>query len=252
MSPLSTPSSTPVRSAGRVPRGWTRRALLGGVFLALPGAALVAGSGPAGAARAIRCDRDADDPGLIADDAWAGPTFGLVVSWEPVRWVLGERGNPYVADSMGREDRPIDCGFGQGGSDRLTLVNGMWASGVCLIESYDRLMWTPASMEEAMAQPGWVQNLRVAAGSPLLLAERDGDTLAAVAADDGVPGHTVYWQATFPEADEGVIHELTLHMWEAGAVYALHDLEGIAIDGIEPFAVVDLDTVREAIDATPA
>ncbi|HWK80726.1 MAG TPA: hypothetical protein VNP95_08155 [Thermomicrobiales bacterium] len=242
MAPLST---SPVGSV----RTGTRRTFLGGLLVALPGVALAASNGPAGAARASRCNRDADDPGLIGDDAWAGPTFGLVVSWEPVRWSVGERSNPYVADAMDREDRPIDCGFGQGGSDRLTLVNGMWTSGVCLIESYDRLMWTPSSMEEAMTQPGWVRNLRVAAGSPLLLAERAGDTLAAVAADDAVPGHTVYWQATFPEGDEDVIHELTLHMWEEGAVYALHDLEGIAIDGIDPFAVVDLDTVRGAIDA---
>ncbi|MGC4105182.1 MAG: hypothetical protein QM753_02355 [Thermomicrobiales bacterium] len=195
------------------------------------------------------CHREDDDPGLVGDDAWIGPTFGLEVSWEAVRWAIGERRNPYVADSMGREDRPIDCGFGQGGSDRLTLVNGMWESGVCLIESFDRLMWTPDSLEEAMTKPGWVQGHRVAAGSPLLLAERAGDTLAAVIGDADLPGHTVYWQATLPDDDESVIHELTLHMWEAGAVYALHDLEGIAIAGIDPFAVVDLDTVRQVLDA---
>ncbi|MGB3329112.1 MAG: hypothetical protein WBA46_09175 [Thermomicrobiales bacterium] len=119
---------------------------------------------------------------------------------------------------------------------------------VYLIESFDRLMWTPESMAEAMTQPGWVQNLGVAQGSPLLLADASGATLAAVGADADLPGHTVYWQATFPADDDAVIHYQTLHMWETGAIDALDDLDGIAIDGIDPFGVVDLDTVRQVID----
>jgi len=226
---------------------WTRRRLLaglagglvaGGALLALPGPSLATGSG---------CDREADDPGLIGDDAWEGPTFGLAVSWDPVRWGVATRRTRDVARSLGREELPVDCGFGQGGSDRLTLVNGMWESGVLLIESYDRLMWTPADMAEAMDHPGWVRNLHVAEGSPLLLAEVAGDTLAAVAGDEGEPGHTVYWQATFPAADDAVIHELTLHLWEAGATYALHDFDGVDIAGIDPFAVLDLEAVEAAI-----
>lgn len=241
-------ASPPSRSTSLVR---TRRELLAGAALAVAGAALARSAVPSFAAamsESTGCDCSEENPGLIGDDAWVGTSFGLAVSWEPVRWVVGSRRNPDVAKAMGREDRPVDCGFGQGGSDRLTLVDGMWESGVYLIESYDRLMWTPESMAEAMDQPGWVQNLGVVQGSRLLLAESAGTTLAAVAGDADNPGHTVYWQATFPEDDDAVIHNLTLHMWEAGAVYALHDLEGVAIDGIDPFTVVDLETVRQVID----
>jgi hypothetical protein len=252
--PLRASDSTVSASRPRPRANVTRREVMGGALLAAAGIALAAGTDyPAvlagSASPAASCDRDEDAPGLIGDNAWQGPFYGLGVEWEPVRWTLAERSNRWVARSIGREDKPIDCGFGQGASDRLMLVDGMWESGVFMIESYDRLMWTPDSMADAMTQPGWVQNLRVAAGSPLLIAEAKGNTLVAVAGDDETPGHTVYWQATFPEDDESVIHNLTLHMWEAGAVYALHDLEGITIAGIDPFAVVDLDTVRAAIDA---
>lgn len=197
---------------------------------------------------ATGCDPEEERPGLISDDHWQGPTFGLDVSWDTIRWSIGDRSNPGVANAIGREDQPVDCGFGQGGSDRLMLVNSMWESGVLVIESYDRLMWTSESMADAMTQPGWVQNLRVAEDSDLLLAEASGESLAAVARDADDPDHTVYWQATFPADDESVIHQLTLHMWESGAVYALHDIEGVTIVDLDPFAVVDLETVQQVLD----
>ena len=243
--PASPVVLTPTLPSTRI----TRRATLGGMALGVAGALL---AGRAGASRASTsfCDRDADTPGLVGDDAWQGPAFGLQVEWEPVRWSLAERSNRWVTRSIGREDKPVDCGYRQGASDRLMLVNGMWESAVFMVESYERGMWTLESMAEAMEHPGWVQNLRVAEGSLLLLADGAGEHLAALGADAGRPGHTVYWQATFSEDDESVIHQLTLHMWETGADYALHDIEGITIAGIDPFAVFDLDTLQQAIIAS--
>ncbi|MGC4192143.1 MAG: hypothetical protein QM589_13400 [Thermomicrobiales bacterium] len=230
---------------------FTRRSMFGGAAIAAAGVVFVKGGSSEGA-RAMTgdggCDPDAAAPGLIGDEGWRGPSFGLEASWDSVRWTVAERSNRWVARSIGREGQPVDCGFGQGGSDRLTLANTMWESGVLVIESYDRGMWTLLRMAEAMNQPGWVANLGVANTSDLLLARVLDDSLAAVAGDDDTPERTVYWQATFPEDDETVIHQLTLHMWQAGAVYALHDLEGIEIAGVNLFAAADLETVRHVID----
>lgn len=246
------PLSTKCRTDRLLERPYSRRTFTGfAIGIAAAGIGVTIPRDPVRAEAttgATGCDRALDAPGLLADDRWQGLTFGLDVSWDAVRWNIGERSNPGIAKAIGREDRPIDCGFGQGGSDRLMLANSMWASGVLMIESYDRLMWTLPEMAEAMTMPGWATNLRVASTSELLIAEASDTSLVAVAGDDDMPEHMVYRQMTFPEDDETVIHQLTLHMWEAGAVYALHDLEGVEIVGIDPFAVVDLETVRQVLD----
>lgn len=248
------PLTTPRWTRGILERPYTRRSVAAvGLGLSCAGlaTALTIPRDPARAGTdsdAVGCDPGMKNPGLLEDDAWQGPTFGLAVSWDPLRWNIGERSNPGVAKVIGREDQPIDCGFGQGGSDRLTLANTMWESGVLVIESYDRGMWTLPQMEEAMSQPGWATNLHIASTSDLLLSGASDDAVTAVAGDDETPEHTVYWQAIFPEDDDSVIHQITLHMWEAGAVYALHDLEGVEVDGIDLFAVADLETVRQVID----
>jgi hypothetical protein len=199
----------------------------------------------------IDCGPDGpSNPGLIDETSYQGPFFFQTIAWDPELWEVGDIANLAVSLSIKASVDPIDCGYGNGASDLLTLSHREYDTSVILFETYERGMWTFEVMSDSMQQPGWVSNLHLPQGSEPLLIERSdiAQSLATVARDIDNSGHIVYQEIHFPPDNDEMIRSATLHLWEPDAyVGTLDDLAGIEAEDFELFTVVDRDQILDAI-----
>jgi hypothetical protein len=229
----------------------TRRALGRTALLAGIGGALYVKPIPARAnTPKISCVDGAgkpENPGLIDDRSYQGPTYYQTISWDPKVWQVGERENDAVAKALAARVEPVDCGTGNGGSDLLTLSHVTFPDSVIVIETYQRGMWTYDTLRDSAQMPGFMNNLHIPAESePLLFGTVDGsdEHIALLARDSEDADHVVYQEIFLPKDSDAFIRSVTLHLGNPEAyAQTLDDAATIALEDFTLYTAIDEDRI---------
>lgn len=204
---------------------------------------------PATAKVTPRMNCDIENPGLVSDSSYQGPSFYQSVTWDPAIWEVGDITNKAVSLAVGPVTAPVDCGFGNGGSDLLTLSHRDFDTSVVLIKTVERGMWTFDSMLESMDHPGWMSNLRLPVESDVLLTDHTTDSIAILARDLDNDDHLVYQETFFPPDSETMIRSVTIHFWEPDTyAQTLADTDAIETEDFTLFTVIDRDAILVVMD----